>query len=156
MNLFKKKHGSGIQMKTIRKLEESCFDHFDMYYQMYTDIIMTGHYHNVDNIAISMMKVYDCSANIDKFYNRQTELSASHEERSYLEVSKDYLVCGTQLLHSILEMCVEGKKLYKKSESYDEETISKRILHFNQEREHFKDLESKRNQFLRKHNECVH
>jgi len=132
MGLFRKrnKEGEGIEIKYIKRLEEGYFDYFDLYYTMYTTSIRNNEYKKIDNVAISLMNVYNSSKNVDKFYHHQYCLAANNDEKEFLNISKQYVLIGTKLIHEILTVCCEGKKLWKKDATFSKSFITTKLEQF--------------------------
>ena len=126
----RKKPNSGIEYKHIRRLEEGLFDNFDLYYRMYTTIIKNKSYNKVDNVAISLMKVYDSQKNIDKFFAYQKGLAANKDEETFLLASKAYLELGSAVIHEILFDCNEGKSHWKNNGTFAKATINRKLEHY--------------------------
>ncbi len=133
----KKKPNSGIEFKNIRRLEEGFFENFDLYYNMYTGIIRKDDYRNVDNVAVSLMKVYNSQKNIDKFFNHQKELAANKDEELFLLASKTYLERGCAVIHEILRDCNEGKAHWKDNGTFEKSDTSAKLENYLQLRHEF-------------------
>lgn len=147
MRIFKKKKQE-IEYKYVYRLEEGFFEHFDLYYDMYSNYLLQQEFSKIDNVASSLLKVYDRELRIVAFYDKQLSFAKTIEEENFLNSSKQYVIFGTSLLHKLLKSCKDEKVKWKENSNSSISQIENTIAIYNQEKERFYGLKKQRDKTL--------